>query len=75
MFIHPHILAPRMKLLLIAFIHSVLSYFRVASTLLKVDVWYILLGFKAICNRFLLKSCGCKEFRVIYMMRKGPLKC
>ena len=72
MFIHPQILALGMKLPLIAFIHNVLSYFRVALSQLTVGAWLILLRFEALCNCFLLEVCGCEEICAAYLMRKGP---
>ena len=71
-FIHPQILALGMKLPLTTFVHNVLSYFRVAPSQLTMGVWRILLGFEALCNRFLLEACGREEFYTVYMMRKGP---
>ena len=56
-FIHPQISALGMKLSLTAFVHSVLSYFRVAPSQLTVGAWRILLGFEALYNCFLLEAC------------------
>ena len=71
-FINPQILALWMKLSLATFVRSVLSYFRVAPSQLTVGAWHILLGFEALCNRFLPEVCGHEEFCAVYMMRKGP---
>ena len=49
-FVHPKILALGMKLLLSAFIHNILSYFRVALSQLTVGAWRILLNFETLCN-------------------------
>ena len=71
MFIHPQILALRMKLPLIAFVHNVLSYFRVVPSQLTVGAWLVLFGFEALCNCFLPETCGRKKFCATYFMRKG----
>ena len=60
-----------MKLPLTAFIHSILSYFRIALSQLMVGAWCILLGFKALCNCFLPEAYRQEKFCDVYRMKKG----
>ena len=68
MYFHPQVLALRVQLPLIDFVHQVLAFYNVAPTQLMLGAWRMILGYKAIRVDFVAPLYSLEDFVTFYTM-------
>ena len=69
-YMNPQVLALGLKLPMMRFVRSVLTFYTVASSQLSAKAWRTVLRFKALCALFALKVCQREVFSTTYTLRR-----
>ena len=57
---------------MIKFVHSVLTFYKIASSQLSAIVWCTVLGFKALYALFTPEACEHEIFSTAYALKRTP---
>ena len=69
-YMHPQILTLGLKLLPSKFIRRILTYYKIAPSLLSGVAWHTVLGFEARCALIVPNSCQREVFSAAFVLRK-----